>query len=71
MFQTVDSTRKKSSSPSDSSSKGTSAADPLSTIKAKPDTFDGLDPLSMFAAQEATTKQATPASVPVSKMERV
>ena len=40
-------------------------------IQAKPDTFDGLDPLSMFAAQEANTKQTTPASAPVSKNQRV
>lgn len=47
------------------------ATDPLSMIKAKPDTFDGLDPLSMFAAQEANTKQTKPASVPVSKKQQV
>lgn len=46
-------------------------ADPLSMIQGKADTFDGLDPLSMFAAQEATTKQSVPASAPVSKKERV
>ena len=40
-------------------------------IQAKPDTFDGLDPLSIFAAQEANTKQAVPVSVPVSKKQRV
>ncbi|XP_020613263.1 UPF0505 protein C16orf62-like [Orbicella faveolata] len=39
-------------------------------IQAKPDTFDGLDPLSIFAAQEANTKQAVPVSAPVSKKQR-
>lgn len=47
------------------------ATDPLSMIQAKPDTFDGLDPLSMFAAQEAKTKQTVPVSSPVSKKQRV
>ncbi|KAL9957403.1 hypothetical protein ACROYT_G039035 [Oculina patagonica] len=66
----IDNTRKKSSTPSDSSSKGSLAADPLSMIQGKADTFDGLDPLSMFAAQEATTKPSVPASSPASKKER-
>ncbi|PFX19484.1 UPF0505 protein C16orf62 [Stylophora pistillata] len=66
----VDNTRKKSSASSDSSSKSAPAADPLSFIQAKPDTFDGLDPLSMFAAQEASTKKTTPSSTPGSKKEQ-
>lgn len=70
LFQNIDNTWKKSSTPS-KSSKGLLAADPLSMIQAKPDTFDGLDPLSMFAAQEANTKQTAPASAPVSKKQRV
>lgn len=45
---------------------GSSAADPLSVIQAKADSFDGLDPLSMFAAQEASSNK-TPASVPTTK----
>ena len=41
-------------------------------IQAKGDTFDGLDPLSMFAAEEATTnKTPAAASVPVLRKERV
>ena len=70
-LQNVDNTRKKSSTPSDNSSKDVSATDPLSTIQAKADTFDGLDPLSMFAAQEANTKQTVPVSSPVSKKQWV
>ena len=38
-------------------------------IQAKADTFDGLDPLSMFAAQEASSNK-TPASVPMTKKVR-
>ena len=71
LFQNIDNTWKKSSTPSDKSSKGLLASDPLSMIQAKPDTFDGLDPLSMFAAQEANTKQTVPASAAVSKKQRV
>ena len=72
MFQNIDNTRKKSSTPTERSSKDLSAADPLSMIQSKTDTFDGLDPLSMFAAQEATaTKQSVPNSASVSKKERV
>ncbi|XP_020613204.1 UPF0505 protein C16orf62 homolog [Orbicella faveolata] len=66
----IDNTWKKSSTPSDNSSNGLSVTDPLSMIQAKPDTFDGLDPLSIFAAQEANTKQAVPVSAPVSKKQR-
>ena len=72
LFQNIDNTRKKSSTPSPSPSKDSSAADPLSLIQAKADTFDGLDPLSMFAAQEATVNTKTPSgSVSVSKKEKV
>lgn len=46
-----------------------SIADPVSTIQAKADTFDGLDPLSMFAAQEASAIKL-PAAAPVAKQER-
>ena len=70
-LQNVDNSRKKSSTPSDSLSKGTPAADPSSLIQAKPDAFDGLDPLSMFAAQEASTKKTSPVSAPASKKEQV
>nr|XP_058960991.1 VPS35 endosomal protein-sorting factor-like [Pocillopora verrucosa] len=66
----VDNSRKKSSTPSDSLSKGTPAADPSSLIQAKPDAFDGLDPLSMFAAQEASTKKTSSVSAPASKKEQ-
>lgn len=72
LFQNIDNTRKKSSTPSPSPSKGSSAVDPLSLIQAKADTFDGLDPLSMFAAQEATVNMKTPSgSASVSKKEKV
>ena len=72
LFQNIDNTRKKSSTPAPSASKGSTAADPLSLIQAKTDTFDGLDPLSMFAAQEATVNTKTPSgSVSVSKKEKV
>lgn len=71
LFQNIDNTQKKSGTPTDGSSKGLSAADPLSMLQAKPDTFDGLDPLSMFAAQEANTKQTVSVSAPVSKKQRV
>ena len=71
LFQNIDNTWKKSSTPSDSPSKGLSSTDPLSMIQAKPDTFDGLDPLSMFAAQEASTKQPVSVSAPVSKKQQV
>lgn len=70
-LQNVDNSRKKSSTPSDSLSKGTPAADPSSLIQAKPDAFDGLDPLSMFAAQEASTKKTSSVSAPASKKEQV
>ena len=70
-MQNVDNSRKKSSTPSDSLSKGTPAADPSSLIQAKPDAFDGLDPLSMFAAQEASTKKTSSVSAPASKKEQV
>ncbi|RMX54674.1 hypothetical protein pdam_00009345 [Pocillopora damicornis] len=66
----VDNSRKKSSTPSDSLSKGTPVADPSSLIQAKPDAFDGLDPLSMFAAQEASTKKTSSVSAPASKKEQ-
>lgn len=71
LFQNIDNTQKTSSTPSDGPSKGLSAADPLSMIQAKTDTFDGLDPLSMFAAQEASTKQPVSVSTPVSKKQQV
>ena len=71
MFQNIDNTQKTSGTPSDGPSKGLSAADPLSMIQAKTDSFDGLDPLSMFAAQEASTKQPVSVSAPVSKKQRV
>ena len=72
VFQNIDSASKKSSTPAPGASKGSSAVDPLSMIQAKADTFDGLDPLSMFAAQEATTNKTTAAtSVPVLKKDRV
>lgn len=68
MFQTRESsTPKKSSLPLSGSS--SSAADPLSTIQTKADAFEGLDPLSMFAAQEVSSK--LPANTPVKKKERV
>ena len=70
LFQNIDNTQKTSSTP-DGPSKGLSAADPLSMIQAKTDSFDGLDPLSMFAAQEASTKQPVSVSAPVSKKQRV
>ena len=70
-MQNVDNSRKKLSTPSDSLSKGTPAADPSSLIQAKPDAFDGLDPLSMFAAQEASTKKTSSVSAPASKKEQV
>ncbi|KAK2564040.1 VPS35 endosomal protein-sorting factor-like [Acropora cervicornis] len=60
------STPKKSSLPLSGSS--SSAADPLSTIQTKADAFEGLDPLSMFAAQEVSSK--LPATTPVKKNER-
>ena len=68
LFQTRESsTPKKSSLPLSGSS--SSVADPLSTIQTKADAFDGLDPLSMFAAQEVSSK--LPAIMPVNKKERV
>ena len=68
MFQTRESsTPKKSSLPLSGSS--SSAADPLSTIQTKADAFEGLDPLSMFAAQEVSSK--LPATTPVKQKERV
>ena len=71
LFQNIDNTRKKSSTPTDNAPKSSVAADPMSMFQGKADTFDGLDPLSMFAAQEANTKQSVPASAPASKKERV
>ena len=65
LFQSRESNPKKP--PSGTSS---SIADPVSTIQAKADTFDGLDPLSMFAAQEASAIKL-PAAAPVAKQERV
>ncbi|XP_068761275.1 VPS35 endosomal protein-sorting factor-like [Montipora capricornis] len=46
-----------------------SIADPVSMIQANADSFDGLDPLSMFAAQEASAIKL-PAAAPVAKQER-
>ncbi|XP_015778562.1 PREDICTED: UPF0505 protein C16orf62 homolog [Acropora digitifera] len=60
------STPKKSSLPLSGST--SPAADPLSTIQTKADAFEGLDPLSMFAAQEVSSK--LPANTPVKKKER-
>ena len=72
LFQNIESTLKNSSAASPSKSKASSAADPLSLIQGKADTFDGLDPLSMFAAQEATTNKTTTAvTAAVAKKERV
>ena len=66
-MQNIESPLKKLNASSPSTSKASFAADPLSLIQAKADTFDGLDPLSMFAAQEAssnkTAAMATSASV--------
>ena len=66
-WQSIESPLKKLNAASPSTSKASFAADPLSLIQAKADTFDGLDPLSMFAAQEASSNKvaavATSASV--------
>lgn len=72
-LQSIESPLKKLNAASPSTSKASFAADPLSLIQAKADTFDGLDPLSMFAAQEASSNKtaAMASSASVTTKEKV
>lgn len=72
-LQSIESPLKKLNAASPSTSKASFAADPLSLIQAKADTFDGLDPLSMFAAQEASSNKtaAVASSASVTTKEKV
>ena len=72
-LQSIESPLKKLNAASPSTSKASFAADPLSLIQAKADTFDGLDPLSMFAAQEASSNKtaAVASSSSVTAKEKV
>lgn len=72
-LQNIESPLKKLNATSPNTSKASAAADPLSLIQAKADTLDGLDPLSMFAAQEASSNKvaAVANSVSVTTKEKV